>query len=150
MDSNILEIQAVIDNLRRILLAINANSKCSVKDSGLTVSQLCALHVLADYSPIRVSDMVRKMYPRPANVVGILDRLEEKGLVSRTRSLDDRRVVILDISETGKVVVTSTPLVAENQLADGLKALTNSQLARVAVGMQQIVQILGADQSLPN
>jgi len=42
------------------------------------------------------------MYLHPATVVGILDRLESRGLMKRMRSRDDRRVVNVQLTDDGK------------------------------------------------
>jgi len=102
------EIPEVIDNLRRISQAISEYSRNAVKVTELTGPQLWALKIIANAAPIRVSELARQMFLRSATIVGILDRLESKGLVTRTRSTVDRRVVDIDLSEMGKSVVAKS------------------------------------------
>jgi MarR family transcriptional regulator, organic hydroperoxide resistance regulator len=89
------------------------------------------------------------MYLRPATVVGIVDRLEGKGLVTRTRSTEDRRVVDLDLSERGKEVVSKAHEVAQDMRLNGLEELTDDQFSSVADGMQLMVKVLGAEHITP-
>src|SRR3974390_3278726 len=98
MGNNADEISEVIDNLRRSIKAINEYSRNAEKETGLTGPQLWAIKLVAGNAPIKVSDLARHMYLHPATVVGILDRLESKGLVQRTRSTEDRRVVEIDLT----------------------------------------------------
>src|SRR5664279_4265199 len=95
------EIQAVVDNLRRVFQAINEYSKNAERTTELTGPQLWAMKILANYAPIRVSEIARRMFVHPATIVGILDRLETKRLVTRTRSKEDRRVVDIDLTPLG-------------------------------------------------
>ena len=143
------ETPKVIDNLRRIFQAINEFSKVAEHVSGLTGPQLWALKILSNTSPLRVSDLARLMYLRPATVVGIIDRLEAKGLVTRIRCKKDRRAVDLDLSETGKEVVLKAPEVAQIMLLKGLEKLPDEQFFQVVNGMQLMVQILGAENITP-
>lgn len=143
------EIQEVIDNLRRIFQAVNEYSKSAEKTTGLTGPQLWALKILVNSAPLRLSELARQMYLRPATVVGIIDRLEAKGLVTRTRSKNDRRAVDLELTETGKSVVATAPEVAQIMLLNGLEALSAEQFSHVVDGMKLMVRILGAEQVTP-
>jgi len=51
---------------------------------------------------MKVSDLARRMYLHPATMVGLLDRLEAKELLKRTRSDKDRRVVFIDLTDQGR------------------------------------------------
>ena len=89
------------------------------------------------------------MYLHPATVVGILDRLESKGLVQRTRSTEDRRVVEIDLTAQGRVVVGQAPEVAQGMLVKGLESLSKEKLSHVSESMKEIVRILGAEDFPP-
>lgn len=142
-------ISEVIDNLRRTIKAINEYSKSAEKETELTGPQLWAIKIVANSAPIKVSEVARQMYLHPATVVGILDRLESKGLVQRTRSTEDRRVVEIDLTEQGRIVVAQAPEVAQGLLVKGLEALTDETLSQVSEGMREIVRILGAEKLPP-
>lgn len=149
MNSKESQIPEVIDNLRRIFQAINEYSRTAVRDTELTGPQLWALKILSNAAPLRVSDLAREMFLRPATVVGILDRLEAKGLVTRTRSQEDRRAVDLDLTERGRQLVEKAPEVAQMLLVQGLATLSDQQFGAVVEGMQQMVRILGAEGLAP-
>jgi MarR family transcriptional regulator, organic hydroperoxide resistance regulator len=143
------ETQQVIDNFRRVFQATIEYSKAAERSTGLTAPQLWALKVLADDSPIRVSDLARLMYLTPATVVGIIDRLEEKGLVTRNRSKEDRRVVHLELTTTGMTIVSNAPEVTQTILLKGLEELSDKDFSTVVEGMQLMVRILGAEGITP-
>lgn len=143
------DISAVIDNLRRVFQVINEHSKTAEQTTGLTGPQLWALKMLANDAPLRVSDLARQMYLRPATVVGIVDRLEGKGLVTRTRSREDRRAVDLELTGMGVDVVAKAPEVAQAMLLKGLNELSDEQFLHVVEGMAQMVRILGAENITP-
>ena len=85
-------IPRIIDDLRRIFQAINEYAKSAERETGLTGPQLWALKILAQAAPMRVSDLARQMFLRPATVVGILDRLEAKGLTTQSDKKKNRKV----------------------------------------------------------
>jgi len=139
----------IIDNIRRVFQAVNEYSKKAEHDTGLTGPQLWAIKKVAEAAPIKVSDLARRMYLHPATVVGILDRLEGRELVARTRSKEDRRVVEIDLTEKGKNLVLQAPVVAQGLLVKGLEKLPDKELLRIADGLDQLVKILGAQEIPP-
>lgn len=143
------EIDEVINDLRRIFQAINQHSRSAERETELTGPQLWALQILVGSAPIRLSELACQMYLRPATVVGIVDRLEAKGLVSRSRSTKDRRAVDLALTEKGEQLVAKAPQVAQVMLLRGLKNLPEDQLAVVVEGMKLMVRILEAEDLAP-
>lgn len=141
-------IETVMNNLRRVFKAINDRSKLAEHTAGLTGPQLWALKVLAEHGPVRVSGLAARMYLHPSTVVGILDRLEIKGLASRQRLTQDRRVVNATLTAKGKNLVRKMPAVAQEMLLSGLETLSPKDLVAVSRGLEIQVRILGA-QGLP-
>lgn len=139
-------VEAIIDNLRRVFQAVNEYSKKAERETGLTGPQLWTIKVLSGAAPMRVSELARRMYLHPATVVGILDRLEGRGLVTRTRSAEDRRVVEIDLTDLGKDMIKKAPEVAQGLLVKGLEPLPDDDLAHIANGLEQLVKILGAQE----
>lgn len=137
-------IAAVFDNLRRVVQMIQGYSKRARRIGGLTGPQLRAIRVMADSTSIRVTDLARHMYLHPSTVVGILDRLESKGLAARRRSMEDHRVVEVRLTAKGKAVVTKSPAVAQGLLLDGLEALSENDLGVVSEGLELLVAVLRA------
>ncbi|MCM0082840.1 MarR family transcriptional regulator [Geomonas sp. Red32] len=143
------EIEEAINDLRRIYHAINQYSRTAERETGLTGPQLWALQLLFTAAPMRLSTLAAGMYLRPATVVGIVDRLEAKGLVTRTRSQDDRRAVDLALTPKGEEVVANAPQAAQTMLLKGLEALGEQELDLVVEGMKLMVRILGAEKITP-
>lgn len=55
----------------------------------------------------RMSDLAESAQTSQTSLTGIVDRLEERGLVQRTRSDADRRVVQVELTEHGHEVMTA-------------------------------------------
>lgn len=134
----------ITDNLRRVFQVVNERSKKVERESGLTGPQLWTIKVIADTGPVKISELARRMYLHPATVGGILDRLEAKELISRTRSRQDRRVVRVTLTSQGKDLVVSSPEVVQGVLVMGLESLSDERLQNIAAGLEDMVQILDA------
>jgi MarR family transcriptional regulator, organic hydroperoxide resistance regulator len=149
MDKTPDELADIIDNLRRVFQVVNEHSKKAEKTTGITGPQLWAIKTIAEKAPIRVSDLAHSMHLNPATVVGILDRLEARGLVHRTRSTEDRRVVTIDLSDQGKELVRRAPEVAQGLLVAGLENLSSEKRKVIAQGLAHLVDILGVQKIPP-
>ena len=73
----------------------------------LTTHQYNVLRILRGSHPAKLacSDIAERMIERDPDVTRLVDRLETRGLVKRTRSRQDRRVVEVGITEKGLVLV---------------------------------------------
>ncbi len=141
-------ISEIMDNIRRVFQAVNDKSKQAERETGITGPQLWAIKLIGELAPVRVSDLAARMYLNPSTVVGILDRLGSRGLIQRVRSQDDRRVVIVQLTDVGKELLVKSPEVASGLLVGGLEALPVKEMKAIANALEKLVHILGA-QELP-
>lgn len=138
----------IVDNIRRVFQVVNEHSKEAERKTGITGPQLWAIKTIADGAPIMVSELASRMHLHAATVVGILDRLEARGLARRVRSQEDRRVVRVELTAQGERLVKKAPEVAQGLLVSGLEKLNTKNLKNIAASLDQLVEILGA-QGIP-
>jgi DNA-binding MarR family transcriptional regulator len=70
----------------------------------LSPPQVRALGVLDPGRPVPMSELAEALHCDNSNVTGIVDRLEERGLVRREPSPGDRRVKLLVLTDEGEKV----------------------------------------------
>jgi DNA-binding MarR family transcriptional regulator len=142
-------VAGILDDIRRVFFVLTEQSRKAEHESGLTGSQLWVDKMLDGASPMKVTDLARCMYLHPATMVGLLDRLEVKGLVQRSRSDKDRRVVHIIITAQGRELVRNTPEVVQGLLVKGLEPLTDKKVKVISDGLEQLVSILGIQEEPP-
>lgn len=69
----------------------------------------------------------------------MLDRLETKGLVQRTRCTDDRRVVRLHMTEAGEKLAALMPEIASRVLNHHLRGFTRTELETLKSLLRRII-----------
>jgi DNA-binding MarR family transcriptional regulator len=86
------------------------------KPFGVTATQYNVLRILrgAGAGGLCRNDIIVRMITPMPDVTRIIDRLEEAGLVTRTRDADDRRMVTTRVTERGlELLAALDPLVLE-------------------------------------
>lgn len=101
--------QSIVRSLRRIIRAVGLYSRELLRRRNLTTSQLATLRQLGRYGPLPAGHLARGIAVSQATITGVVDRLEERGLVTRSRDPRDRRRVVVDLTEQGLRVVASSP-----------------------------------------
>ena len=76
---------------------------------GLTLSQFEILTVLSEEGTVPLNRLSERLCCACSNVTGIVDRLERDGVVKRERSQEDRRVILLGLTDKGQEMRKSVP-----------------------------------------
>jgi len=69
---------------------------------GITYPQYLVLLVLWQQDQMPVNDIARKLILNTNTITPLLKRMEQQGLITRKRSQEDERVVLVSLSEKGK------------------------------------------------
>ena len=113
--------------LKGVLASIQSQVDRRLVDHDLTHAQWVPLYKLAHGECATVAELARKLQSDPGAMTRALDRLEAKGLVARVRSSEDRRVVNLELTETGREVAAIVPAVLADVLNQHLAGFTESE-----------------------
>jgi len=128
--------------LSRAAAAVEASVNRPLAAAGLTLSQFGVLEALWHLGPLSPGALARKILKSPANLTTVLDNLERRELIARSRDASDRRVTIVALTDEGRariaalfpahvqrVVDAFAPLSAEQQeaLADLCRTLGRAQ-----------------------
>ncbi|WP_338523289.1 MarR family transcriptional regulator [Pseudomonas batumici] len=70
----------------------------------LTYPQYLAMMVLWEKDGLTVGEISTRLLTDPGSLTPLLKRLETEGLLSRTRSKEDERVVIVELTEQGRAL----------------------------------------------
>ncbi len=76
------------------------------RDHGLTPAQYNVLRILrGEGAPLPCLEVAARLVTEVPGITGLIDRLERAGLVVRSRTEADRRVVLVDITAEGRAVL---------------------------------------------
>lgn len=134
----------VFRSIRRIIRAVDLNSKQLESTRQITSPQLIALRALVHARQMSAKNLAAELQVSPSTMVGILDRLEEKGLIVRERSRHDRRVVWARPTEKGAKLAEETPSPLQERLAEGLHQLPELEQAAIALALERVCELMEA------
>lgn len=101
-----------------------------------THAQFRVLVLTAQKEHWRMSDLAHRMALSPGSLTLMMDRLIEDGLISRGRSQEDRRVVIVQITPKGREMLEAR--------RRGLHEVVKAYIAKLpAAEREELVQALG-------
>ena len=105
-------VELTVATVQELVRAVDMQARQSRKtyqQFGITENQGAILRFLLQDGPQSAIELSKRLYVTPSNMTGIIDRLETKGLVSRTRQKKDRRIMGIQVSEKGKRLLQNLP-----------------------------------------
>lgn len=134
----------ILQALRRIIRAVDIHSRKLSLDYNITGPQLIALLCIAEKGPLTLAAIAKDIHLSPSTLVGIVDRLEEKGYVMRERSAKDRRQINISVTEEGVKFVNKAPSPLQETLAGALNELSTREQSTISGSLQRIVELMEA------
>lgn len=135
----------VLVTLRQIIRAIDMHSKQLVKRYGLTAPQLMVLKEIMADQDINIGRVAKKVSLSQATVTNIIDRLENRGLVTRERSVQDKRRVIVRVTEQTREILKNDPSVLQEEFVSKFKELEDWEQNLILSSIQRIAKMMNAE-----
>jgi len=137
----------VIDVVMATYRTILRESEGLLSQENLTRPQFQALRCVAEKGATPMKGISDKLFVTPANITGIIDRLESKGLLKRAAQHGDRRATIIELTPKGAAVQERVSSKYKEFMQHSLKVLTKDEqkmlrdiLAKLQEGMSQSVR----------
>lgn len=81
--------------------AFGASMHAAAEAGGYTIPQARLLDLLRPDHPMPMTEIARELHCDTSNATGLVDRLEQRGLIERRTSPTDRRVRAVALTEEG-------------------------------------------------
>ncbi|MBA6265089.1 MAG: MarR family transcriptional regulator [Colwellia sp.] len=138
--------QQLLIALRKVIRAIDLHSKHLSKTSGLTSPQLLIMLEIDKASGVNSSQVAKSVNLSAATVTNILDRLENKGLISRVRNTQDKRKVSLYLTEDGKALLLNAPQALQEHFIENFANLAQWEQSQLLSSMERLAGMMDANE----
>jgi DNA-binding MarR family transcriptional regulator len=135
----------IVSSLRRIVRAIDLQSRRMVDQCGLTGPQIVVLREASRLSGSSVSALARAASLGQPTVSGILDRLEGQGLVRRDRSTQDRRANVVTVTPKGARILKQAPSLLQDRFRSELSRLEEWERTQILALLQRLASMMDAE-----
>jgi len=102
----------------------------------ISLVHLNVLFVLSSEAPLPMNRLAELLDVSQASATGIVDRMEQRGLVSRERDADDRRVIRVVLTPQGEGLIADTAIERREKFARLLDLLADDDAAALLQGMR--------------
>lgn len=131
-------VDRIIADLRATLREIRCIGSERLLRQGVSMGHLHLMSILDRHGEMAMSRLAEVLDVSLSNATGLIDRMEERGLVVRRRVPDDRRVVLVGLTPAGQQALTDLELLRNDLLAHVLARLDDRQLSRVAGALDDL------------
>jgi len=132
----------IIYAIRRLMQAGEHYTKELNKVYNVSAAQINCLIALHENGPLSPSRIAKHIMVNSSTVTGIIDRLETKALVKRSRISPDRRVVTVELTKAGKVLAENAPPPIQQKIVDGLNRLSPKEIDEIALTLKRLTDML--------
>ena len=123
--------EAALASLGRAVGSLRCAGSQRLVRRGISMTHFHVLTLLRHHDAMPMGRLAEILDASMSSATGIIDRMEERGLVERTRVPDDRRIVLVSATPDGLALVDEAELVKSEVMASALTRLTVDQLDRL-------------------
>jgi len=137
-------VREVVHLIRKLMQAGERYTKALNKKFNVSAPQVATLLVLLDEGPLSPSLIARHIMVNSSTVTGIIDRLEQKGLVVRLRKSTDRRIVTVELTEAGRGLARNAPPPIQQKIVEGLSQLGGREMDGIVRSLRRLTEMVDA------
>lgn len=108
----------------------------------LSIGQLKSLFFISNRGATSLSKLAAALSVTPTNTTGIVDRLLKRGLITRTESPDDRRVLLLRTTPLGDELITELRQKRKERMAELFNRLSEEEAKYMAEALKIMVRVI--------
>jgi DNA-binding MarR family transcriptional regulator len=128
----------IVAEIGRTVGSLKCAGSQRLVELGISMTHFHVLTLLRHHDAMPMGRLAEILDASMSSATGIIDRMEERGLVERARVPDDRRVVLVSLTSKGSGLVDQAELVRSEVLAGAMRRLPATQLARLAAALDDL------------
>ena len=136
------QVKEIIFLIRKLMHGAELYTKELNKKYSITSAQLNCLLALYENGPLPPSQIAKHMMVNSSTVTGVIDRLEQKRLVTRQRNSPDRRIINVQLTPGGKKMAEVAPPPIQQRVVDGLQQLSSKELNQIILSLAKLTKML--------
>jgi len=140
----------IIADFRAAMNQIKCASSERLRRMGISMAQLHILYTLQRSGEMPMSKLADVLQVSLSNATGLIDRIEERGFVERTRVPEDRRVVVIRVTDAGRRMLDEVDAVSTELLRSVFDRIGRNQLSGVGRAIAELRRALEDTTGIPS
>lgn len=120
------------------------------KITGLSKNHALAINFISSLNSTTFSELVKRMHLNRATMVRILNQLEDQGMIIRTRSTLDRRVVKIELADKAKRVRQVLRSSSYDNMSNSFNSVEIQQLTEMIRVLKEITSAIDSEIASPS
>ncbi|SIS65935.1 MarR family winged helix-turn-helix transcriptional regulator [Alicyclobacillus vulcanalis] len=107
--------------------------------TGLTAGQFFTMRMIRSEGRLKVSQLAERLEVTPSAITVMIDRLEHHGYVSRLRDEEDRRVVVIELTEAGRAKLAEVERAWHNMMREMVSRIEPGKVEQCVSALETMV-----------
>ena len=129
----------ILKKLRIVIRAAQQHSLWIEKQCGVNGAQLWIIQELHESTGLRVGELAKRLAIHQTTTSNLLDGLDKRGYIVKTRDPNDQRAVVVNLTESGTGLLMAAPKPARGLLPEALLQLDDPCLDDLNNGLQGLL-----------
>jgi DNA-binding MarR family transcriptional regulator len=139
------DVEAILTEVSGWVADLRCASMGRLVQGRVSLSQMHVLWLLQHQGAMSMSRLAELLDVSLSNATGLIDRMDERGLIERVKVPDDRRVVLVKPSAAGLQAVSETETTKRERMRSVLGRLPASERPIVLAALRSLRRALSAE-----
>jgi DNA-binding MarR family transcriptional regulator len=140
----------IIADFRAAMNQVKCASSERLVRMGISMAQVHIMYTLQRGGEMPMSRLADVLQVSLSNATGLIDRIEERGFVERTRVPEDRRVVMIRVTDAGRRMLEEVDAISSDLLRSVFGRIGRSQVAAVGRAIAELRRGLEEETGVPS
>lgn len=129
--------------VRHLVRGLRLAEQQTRASTGLSAAQLFLLGQLSRSDGVSLSDLAERTLTDRSSVAAVVERLEDAGLVSTSRDVQDRRRVLVRMTTRGQKTLAAAPAAPTELLLVALERMTPVEVRALCSSLGRLTDEMG-------
>ena len=140
----------IIADFRAAMNQVKCASSERLVRMGVSMAQVHIMYTLQRGGEMPMSRLADVLHVSLSNATGLIDRIEERGFVERTRVPEDRRIVMIRVTDAGRRMLEEVDAISSDLLRSVFGRIGRSQVAAVGRAIAELRRGLEETTGVPS
>jgi MarR family transcriptional regulator, lower aerobic nicotinate degradation pathway regulator len=137
-------LRTILDGLRHVVRELRRSATVAESRLGISGAQLFVLQNLARKKAGSINELADLTLTHQSSVSVVVSRLAERHLVRRVPSATDGRRMEIELTDSGRRLLSRAPEAAQTRLFEALRRMPAATRRQLAKNLESLINLMGS------